>query len=148
MSFDTIIQNLIERKPKFKKIYTDYDIYSEVSNLITAARIHYNLSQEKLAKLTKTEQPSIARLESGKFLPSVTSLNKIAKALGTSLIIRFGFMEEEKTLTYSFNVLSSSYISQQEKNSVYAIVPSPSKGSNGSASVVWSMESKRSLMVK
>ena len=101
MSFNDIIQQLAEKNPKFKKELQRYNTYSEVSNLITAARIHRGLSQKELAKLIKTKQPSIARLESGKELPSVSFVDRIAKALNTFVIIRFDFMEEEKrTATY------------------------------------------------
>ncbi len=104
MSFETIVQKLIKKKPSFKKEYLKHDSYIEVSNLITAARIHKGLSQDGLAKLVGGKQSSIARLESGKFLPSVTSLDKIAKALGSYLIIRFGFMEEISVPTSVLNI--------------------------------------------
>lgn len=94
MSFDSIIQKIIKKKPSFRKAYLEHDVHMEVSNLITAARIRDGLSQKELAKLVKTQQPSIARLEGGKFLPNVGFLDKIAKALGTHLIIRFGFMTQ------------------------------------------------------
>src|SRR3989338_2509383 len=101
MRFDIIVQRLLERKPAFRREYEKHDSRMEVSNLITAARIHKGLSQKELAKLVKTKQPSIARLESGKELPSVSFLDRIAKALDTFLIIRFDFMEEKGTPTYT-----------------------------------------------
>lgn len=99
MRFDDVIQRLIENRPRLKKEFQRYRTYSEISNLITAARLHKGLSQEELAKLVKTKQPSIARLESGKALPSVGFLDRIAKALHTALIIRFDFMEETQSST-------------------------------------------------
>lgn len=107
MLFDVIIQKLLEKKSSFKKEYKKHDPHIEVSNLITAARMHKNLSQKDLARLVKTKQPSIARLESGKFLPNVSFLDKIAKALDTHLVIRFGFMEEPKVFTFVLNVLDT-----------------------------------------
>ena len=99
MRFEDIIQRLAEKKPKFRKALQEYNTYSEISNLITAARLHKGLSQEELAKLVKTKQPSIARLESGKELPSVGFLDRIARALRAVLIIRFDFMEETQSST-------------------------------------------------
>jgi transcriptional regulator with XRE-family HTH domain len=104
MSFDTIVQRLIKKKPSFKKEYLQHNPYIEVSNLITAARIYKGFSQEELARLVGGKQSSIARLESGKFLPNVASLDKIAKALGSYLVIRFGFMEEAPVPTYILNI--------------------------------------------
>lgn len=104
MRFEDVIQRLVEQRPGFKKELQRYNTYSEVSNLITAARLYKGLSQEELAKLVKTKQPSIARLESGKELPSVSFLDRIAKALNTFLIIRFDFMEEKGTSTHVVDI--------------------------------------------
>ncbi|HEY0220743.1 MAG TPA: helix-turn-helix transcriptional regulator [Candidatus Paceibacterota bacterium] len=70
----------------------------ETSQLITEARLHKNLSQEGLAELVGTHQPSIARIESGATLPSLSFLERIAEAIGTYLIApKFGFMVEAVT---------------------------------------------------
>lgn len=100
MRFDDIIDRLAKKNKKFRDELQRYNTYSEISNLITAARLHKGFSQEELAKLIKTKQPSIARLESGKELPSVSFLDRIAKALHTLLIIRFDFMEDSGTSTH------------------------------------------------
>jgi predicted transcriptional regulator len=47
------------------------------------------MSQAELAQRAKTSQPSIARLEKGLVSPTVISLDRIARALGTELIIDF-----------------------------------------------------------
>ncbi len=109
MSFEMMIQKIIEKKPALRKKYTQHDPYIEVSNLISAARIYKGFSQEELAKLVGAKQSSIARLESGRFLPNVTSLDKIAKALGSYLIIRFGFMEEIPAPTYILNIVVATH---------------------------------------
>ena len=96
MRFNEITQRLLEKSEAFKKAYLREDIRIEISNLITAARIHKGLSQKELAKLAKTTQPNIARIESGKFLPSIHSLDRIAKAIDTHLIVKFAFMEDDK----------------------------------------------------
>ena len=88
----------LRHNPKFREEYSKRDLRFDISHLITQARLSKNLSQEKLAKLLKTQQTSISRLESGKTLPSLSFLEKIAKALGTYLIApKFGFMEETIT---------------------------------------------------
>lgn len=47
------------------------------------------ISQEQLAKIVGTKQPAIARLESGRVVPSLDLLQKIAIALKTRLDINF-----------------------------------------------------------
>lgn len=53
---------------------------------ILELRIMHGLTQERLAQLIGTEQPSIARAERGAVMPSITLLYKIATALKTRLI--------------------------------------------------------------
>ncbi len=86
------------------------DFRFEVANLITEVRYHYKLTQVQLAKKMKTQQPSIARVESGNILPSLSFLERLADSLGTYLIApKFGFMEEQiKNFTHNINTHSSS----------------------------------------
>jgi len=56
---------------------------------ILAARTAAGLSQNELASRTKTAQPNIGRLEKGGSLPSVRTLQRIAKATGHKLVISF-----------------------------------------------------------
>jgi len=73
-----------------------HDFRFEVANLITEARYHYKLTQVQLAKKVGTQQPSIARIESGSTLPSLSFLERLADSLGTYLIApQFGFMRQE-----------------------------------------------------
>ncbi|MBC7344819.1 MAG: helix-turn-helix transcriptional regulator [Clostridia bacterium] len=48
-------------------------------------RAEAGLSQEELARKIGTTQPAIARMESGKMVPRLDSLAKIAKACGKRL---------------------------------------------------------------
>jgi transcriptional regulator with XRE-family HTH domain len=90
MRFEEYIQ-----KNKLHKVLTSKEDWKfEVSWLITEARLFTGLTQAKLAKKMKTKQPSIARVESGRMLPSLEFLDKLAKAIGTELILpKFKFME-------------------------------------------------------
>lgn len=70
----------------------EYDALEEEFALIKAvisARIGANLTQEELAQRMNTTQAAIARLESGKQMPSTRTLEKLAKATGTKLRISF-----------------------------------------------------------
>ena len=60
-----------------------------VGSAVRAARRRCGMSQAELARRAKTSQPSIARLEKGQVSPTVISLDRIARALGTELVIDF-----------------------------------------------------------
>lgn len=64
----------------------------EISYMLMEARVMKGLTQVELAKKVKTKQPSIARVENGSALPSLTFLQRIARALKTKLIVKFEFM--------------------------------------------------------
>lgn len=80
--------------PEFKKEYEKYDLAFEVGQMLAEARIIKGITQENLAKMINTKQSGVARAERGTTLPSLSFLEKIAKALKTNLIVRFSFMEE------------------------------------------------------
>jgi len=56
---------------------------------VRAARRRAGVSQAELAARSGTSQPSIARLEKGLVSPTVITLDRIARALGTDLVIDF-----------------------------------------------------------
>ena len=60
----------------------------EPAYLIARLRIQRGLSQQQLAELVGTQQPSIARLEKGTALPSLSFLHRVAKALGARVEVR------------------------------------------------------------
>lgn len=74
------------RDPEFAREYHKLDLPMEISLMVEEARMLAGITQAELAKKVRTKQPSIARLENGKYLPSLSFLQKIAKALGTYLI--------------------------------------------------------------
>ena len=77
------------KNPAYRK---EYDALDEEFALILAvakARRRAGLSQAQLAKRMKTTQSTIARLESGRGLPSTRTLGRFAKATGHRLKISF-----------------------------------------------------------
>ena|ERR1700681_4831092 len=60
-----------------------------VGSAVRAARRRAGVTQVELAERTGTSQPSIARLERGLVSPTVITLDRIARALGTDLVIDF-----------------------------------------------------------
>lgn len=77
------------KNPAYK---AEYEALSEEFALIgalIAARDKAGLTQAQLAARMNTTQAAIARLESGRVLPSTRTLQKFAKATGTVLKISF-----------------------------------------------------------
>lgn len=90
--------NTKELAKKYNVDLNKRDIVFELSHLITVARSYAGISQLELAKRIGTKQPGIARAESGEVEPSVTFLDKIARAVGAELTLpHFSFQKSEKT---------------------------------------------------
>lgn len=71
------------------------DIRLDIALAINKIRIKCGLTQKELAKKMKTKQTAISRAESGDYLPSLSFLERMAKALGAELIApKFAFLKE------------------------------------------------------
>lgn len=93
MNWDEAKKQLLEDDAT-REAYKTIDLSFEIGKMITDARILTRTTQESLAKKIGTKQPSIARIESGNSLPSLSFLEKIAQALGTELLPpRFEILE-------------------------------------------------------
>ncbi|MCB9703283.1 MAG: helix-turn-helix transcriptional regulator [Myxococcales bacterium] len=60
-----------------------------VARQVRALRESRNVTQQELAERVGTKQPSIARLESGRVVPRLDLLLKIAIALDSELVLNF-----------------------------------------------------------
>ena len=60
-----------------------------LARAVIEARVAANLTQAQLARKMSTTQSAVARLESGKSLPSTKTLERLAEATGTRLRITF-----------------------------------------------------------
>lgn len=89
MEWKEVKKRMFIKNPKLKEEYDKLEPEYKVIEQIIRMRKDLNLTQEQLAKLIDTRQPSIARLESGEHYPSIESLKKIAEVLGAKLDIRF-----------------------------------------------------------
>jgi transcriptional regulator with XRE-family HTH domain len=92
MDLQTHKQKLLRENPEFKKEYYSYDLAFEIGQMLLEARSRLGVTQKQLAELINTKQSGIARAERGNYLPSLSFLNKIAKALKTRLVVMFDFM--------------------------------------------------------
>lgn len=71
-------------KKEYDKLKTEYEVAAELIRL----RLSCGLTQAKLAEVLHTKQASIARIESGAYLPSLSMIKKIADALDADLEIK------------------------------------------------------------
>jgi len=73
----------------FKETYEASHAEFELARKLIRARIQSGLSQEDVAEIMKTSQSTVARLESGKKLPSMRTLQKFAEATNSVIDIQF-----------------------------------------------------------
>lgn len=69
------------KDPKFVKAYNDLETEFQIASQMIGARIKQNISQEELAKKVKTGQAVISRLEGMNSKPSISLLERVARAL-------------------------------------------------------------------
>jgi transcriptional regulator with XRE-family HTH domain len=77
------------KNPEYRK---EFDVLEEefaVASAMIAARTRAGLTQDELAELMNTKQSTIARLESGRSMPSGKTMKKFAEATGSKLRIAF-----------------------------------------------------------
>lgn len=70
---------------EFRAAYEALDVEFAIAGQIIEARARAGLTQDELARRMHTSQSSIARLESGRSKPSVTTLEKLAAATNSKL---------------------------------------------------------------
>jgi DNA-binding XRE family transcriptional regulator len=86
------LQDLIAEQMKNEEFAEAYDLERErlqIAHRVKALREQKAMTQAELAQLIGTKQPSIARLEAGNYWPRIDMLEKIARALGAQLDVRF-----------------------------------------------------------
>jgi ribosome-binding protein aMBF1 (putative translation factor) len=77
------------KSPEFKAAYDALEDEFALASAMIEARSHADMTQEDVAKAMGTTQAVVARLESGKTMPSTRTLERYAKATGTRLCISF-----------------------------------------------------------
>jgi len=80
--YEEVRERLLQ-DPATRKAYDNL----ETAYRLTCLRIEKRLTQEQLAELVGTKQPSIARLERGTSAPSLSFLKRVVEALDARLII-------------------------------------------------------------
>lgn len=73
----------------------DYDVASDISELLVSTRKEIGISQRHLSEKTGVPQANISKIENGHYLPSLAILKRLADGLGRRLVIDFVDMESE-----------------------------------------------------
>jgi len=74
----------VEFRNAYDALETEYRVAAELIKL----RLSCGMTQAELAKAIDTKQASIARMESGSYLPSLSMIKKVADALDADLEIK------------------------------------------------------------
>lgn len=76
-------------EPEYRKAYDTLDGEFALARAVIAARNRVGLTQAQLARKMGTTQPVVARLEGGRVRPSMRTLERLATATGSRLLISF-----------------------------------------------------------
>lgn len=82
-----------KREPEFARQFDAEFDRLQLARRLRELREGRKLTQAELAKLTGIKQSGIARIESGRFLPRLDLVQKIAAAVGMRVDVRFKRLE-------------------------------------------------------
>lgn len=85
-SYSSFKKRLLKDK-EVRKAYDTLEPEFAIAQAVIEKRLETGLTQTALAKKIGTKQSAISRLESGSYNPSITFLEKVAKALNLNLIV-------------------------------------------------------------
>ncbi|HEY6346031.1 MAG TPA: helix-turn-helix transcriptional regulator [Bryobacteraceae bacterium] len=77
------------KEPRYRKAYAALEEECALASAVIDVRSRAGLTQKQLARKMGTTQPVVARLESGRARPSLRTLERLADATGSRLLIRF-----------------------------------------------------------
>lgn len=80
---------LLLKDPEMKREYDALQVVYDIQRELIRLRLEKGLSQKELAEKIGTRQSAVSRIERGVCNPSIAMLDKIAKALGRDLQVRF-----------------------------------------------------------
>ena len=69
------------KDPEYRRAYEESETEFQIASQMIEARIKQNITQEELAKKVKTGQAVISRLEGANAKPSISLLERVARAL-------------------------------------------------------------------
>lgn len=87
IDFEDVLAKEME-DPEFAAEWERHAPQREIMKMLIEERIKRKATQKQLATQIGVKQSSLARLESGRHLPSISFLSKVADALGWRLELR------------------------------------------------------------
>jgi transcriptional regulator with XRE-family HTH domain len=84
------------KEPKYRKAFEALEEEFILASAVIDARSRAGLTQQEMARRMGTTQPVVARLESGRTRPSMRTLERVAKATGSRVLIRFEPRERKR----------------------------------------------------
>lgn len=91
---DEFLANVKFEETEIKEVQ-EYDILSEVRELLINTRNELEISQKELSQKTGISQANISKIENGHSIPSLPVLKRLADGLGKRLVVEFVEGEEE-----------------------------------------------------
>lgn len=88
MTFDEYLKEEL-KDPEFKKEWEKLQPELEIQRAIIDYRISHNCTQKEAAKRIGMDRADLNRFEKGICNPTLSTLQKIAKALDKKLVIKF-----------------------------------------------------------
>ena len=87
-SLDDIIKEQMN-DPEFAEAWAETELEDQIKRNLFQARIDAGLTQKELAEKSGVRQSNISRIENGTAIPTLQTLNAIAKGTGKKLKISF-----------------------------------------------------------
>ena len=87
-SLDDIIKEQMN-DPEFAEAWAETELEDQIKRNLIQARIDAGLTQKELAEKSGVRQSNISRIENGTAIPTLQTLNAIAKGTGKKLKISF-----------------------------------------------------------
>lgn len=72
---------------EFKKEWEEHAFEYDIMKMLVMARCERNLTQQQLSERSGVRQSNISRIENGSCIPSIPTLQALAKGLGKQLKI-------------------------------------------------------------
>ena len=73
--------------PEFAKAWEETELEYQIKEMLVAARIEKKMTQQELSQKSGIRQSNISRIEKGVCIPTLNTLNELAKGLGKKLKI-------------------------------------------------------------
>lgn len=76
-----VLHKKMMKDPEYRRAYEESETEFQIASQMIEARIKQNITQEELAKKANTGQAVISRLEGANAKPSISLLERVARAL-------------------------------------------------------------------